>query len=89
MGHPAPGRNWWAMTRVMAVVLHSSKALKFECDTWPRSPRSSLVALSLPVDHDGVFGGARGCGVSTVSANAFALLPATRKQYKRILSSLP
>jgi hypothetical protein len=95
--HERPERSGWqtilaiggALTQVMAVVLHSSKALESECDTRAPPPRSFLVALSLHVDDDGVLGGSRVCGVSAVSPGTLTLLPTTRKQYQRILSGLP
>lgn len=64
----------------IVLVLRSSKALQFECETSPPPAHVLRIAPSGLVDHDGVLGGTRVCGVSTVPASAFTLLPATRKQ---------
>ena len=64
------------------------KALQSECEASPRA-RVFLVVPGLPVDHDGVAGGTRVSRVSAVSADTLTLLPATRKQFQRILSGLP
>ena len=62
------------------LVLRSSKTLQFECETSPPPAHVLRIALSGLVDHDGVLGRTRVCGVSTVPASAFTLLPAARKQ---------
>jgi len=64
------------------------EVLQFHCEASPPPANVLRVAPSRHVVHDGVLGTVCVCGISTVPASAFTLLPSTDKQYQRVLPRL-